>query len=84
MSPAANTPNSKDSGPTNSYLHPLTRKLGGLSAYNSSRDWWRLLDGGPESWFSGMVAVVKVDITTMFVHVPYVICALALEFSNLD
>lgn len=28
--------------------HPLTRKLGLLSKDNASRDWWRLLDKGPD------------------------------------
>lgn len=38
----------EDSG--NQRLHPLTKKLGLLSQSNGARDWWRLLDDGPDTW----------------------------------
>lgn len=30
----------------------IARKLGTLHSANASRDWWRILSGGPEPWLS--------------------------------
>ena len=39
----------------NRVMHPVSRRLGKLSGKNNSRDWWRVLGDGPDSWMTDIL-----------------------------